>query len=109
MARVTKLGVGGFKSIKDLQPLELRPTNILIGTNGAGKSNLISFLDLLRAIAEGTLQKHVGRAGGAETLLHYGAKETSAMWAAVHFAGKTGDGNYFFYLGATATDTLVFL
>jgi len=109
MAKITKIGVGGFKSIKDLQPLELRPANILIGSNGAGKSNLLSFLNLLRAIAGGTLQDYVGRAGGAETLLRYGAKETPVMWASVHFTGKTGDGTYFLQLAATATDSLVFV
>src|SRR5256885_13135874 len=108
MGRITKISVGGFKSIKDLRPLDLRPANLLIGSNGAGKSNLISFLDLLRAIADGTLQNYVGRAGGAETLLYYGAKETPAMWAAIEFTGKTGDGSYFFWLTATATDSLVF-
>src|SRR5207244_2395834 len=97
-----------FKSIKDLQPLDLRPVNILIGSNGAGKSNLISFLSLLRSIAEGKLQESVALAGGAETLLYYGAKETPRMWASLEFGGKTGLGKYFFWLGATATDTLVF-
>jgi predicted ATPase len=108
MAKLTRIGVGGLKSIKNLQALELRPVNILIGSNGAGKSNLISFLDLLRAMAHGTLQDYVGRAGGAETLLHYGAKETVEMWAAIDFRGKTGDGRYFFRLAVTATDSLVF-
>jgi predicted ATPase len=108
MIRVTHLGVGGFKSIKNLQPLELRPTTILIGSNGAGKSNLISFLDLLRAIAAGNLQDYVARSGGAETLLYYGAKETRSMWGVVRFTGKTGEGSYLFQLAPTATDTLVF-
>jgi len=108
MTKLTEIGIGGFKSIKNLQPLELRPVNILIGSNGAGKSNLISFLNLLRAIAEGILQDHVGRAGGAETLLYYGAKETPMMWASLGFEGKTGPGNYSFWLAATETDSLVF-
>jgi predicted ATPase len=108
MAKITKIGVGGFKSIKDLQALEVRPANMLIGPNGAGKSNLISFLNLLKALPDGTLQDYVGRAGGAETLLHYGAKVTPAMWAAIEFTGKTGEGRYFFWLTATVTDSLVF-
>ena len=54
-----RLGVGGFKSIKDLQPLDLRPVNVLIGANGSGKSNLISFLRLLNAIAGHHLQDFV--------------------------------------------------
>ncbi len=108
MAKLTKIGAGFFKSIKDLKPLELRPTNILIGSNGAGKSNLISFLNLLRALAEGKLQEYVARAGGAETLLYYGSKESPRMGASLGFEGKTGRGSYSFWLAATAMDTLVF-
>jgi predicted ATPase len=107
MAKLTKIDIGGFKSIKSLE-IELRPTNILIGSNGAGKSNLISFLNLLKAIAAGRLQEHVARAGGAETLLYYGAKETPSMRGGLEFEGKTRRGIYHFSLAATATDTLVF-
>src|SRR5260370_11398262 len=108
MTKLTRIGVGGFKSVKDLQALDIGPTNILIGSNGAGKSNLISFLNLLKTIAEGKLQEYVGRAGGAETLLYYGAKQTPWLWASLEFKGKTGPGSYLFRLAATATDTLVF-
>jgi AAA15 family ATPase/GTPase len=38
------LELKGFKSIKDLGRLEFRPLNIIIGANGAGKSNLVAFL-----------------------------------------------------------------
>jgi predicted ATPase len=108
MAKLTKIDIGGFKSIKNLQELELRPANILIGSNGAGKSNLISFLNLLKGISEGKLQEYVGRAGGAETLLYYGAKETRGIWASIGFEGKTGHGNYSFWLAPTETDAFVF-
>jgi predicted ATPase len=108
MARLTGIGVGGFKSIRNLQPLTLGPINVLIGANGAGKSNLISFLGLLNAIPPGKLQEYVGRAGGADALLHYGAKQTPALWASVGFEGKTGSGTYFFELASTATDSVIF-
>lgn len=108
MPRLTKIGVGGFKSIQNLQPLELRPVNVLIGANGAGKSNLISFLRLLNAIPELKLQEYVGRAGGADTLLYYGAKQTPGLWTVMEFEGKTGSGQYLFQLTSTATDSLIF-
>jgi predicted ATPase len=108
MARLTSLGVRGFKSIKDLQPLELRPVNVLVGANGAGKSNLISFFRLLNAIPAGKLQEFVGRAGGASTLLWYGSRETLALWADVGFEGKAGGSYYRFGLTSTDTDTLIF-
>jgi predicted ATPase len=108
MARLTKIGVGGFKSIKDLQPFDLRPANILIGANGAGKSNLIEFLRLLGAIPGLKLQEVVGRAGGPDSLLYYGVKQTRSMWISLEFEAKTGRGLYLFSLVTTATDALVF-
>src|SRR5271169_3314747 len=108
MTRLTQIGVGGFKSIKNLQPLEIRPLNILIGANGAGKSNLISFLKLLSAIPGLKLQEFVGRAGGPDALLYYGIKQTSALWASLEFEGKTGKALYLFWLTSTATDSLIF-
>jgi predicted ATPase len=40
-----KLTIKGFKSIKSLENFELGKLNIMIGGNGAGKSN---FVDLFR-------------------------------------------------------------
>jgi len=49
MARITKLLVEGFRSVRD--PIEIRfPQNIpivLVGENNAGKSNIIRAVDLL--------------------------------------------------------------
>ncbi|MCW6038408.1 AAA family ATPase [Spirulina subsalsa FACHB-351] len=39
MNRLQELTLNGFKSIKEMD-LQLQPLNILIGANGAGKSNL---------------------------------------------------------------------
>jgi predicted ATPase len=107
MARLTSIGVGGYKSIKDLQPFQFRPVNVFVGANGAGKSNLISFFRLLNAISEGRLQEFIGRAGGANALLYYGAKETPRLWASLEFEGKTGRRIYFSWLN-TETDSLIF-
>ena len=46
MAMLKRLVLNGFKSIKSLD-LELRRMNVLIGENGAGKSNLVSFFKML--------------------------------------------------------------
>ena len=37
------LTIKGFKSIRELVDFELRHLNVVVGGNGAGKSNLISF------------------------------------------------------------------
>lgn len=41
--------IENYKSIKDLS-LPLNRLNVLIGSNGAGKSNFISFFELTKAI-----------------------------------------------------------
>jgi predicted ATPase len=50
----------------------------------------------------------VGRAGGANTLLWYGSKETPGLWANLEFEGKTGRGIYLFGLRSTETDSFIF-
>lgn len=106
--KLTKIGVGGFKSIKERQPLPLNSVNVFIGANGAGKSNLVSLFLMLKAIVNGKLQEFIGRAGGANTLLYYGAKASPMMWIALDFELKTGPGSYFAMLASTATDSLIF-
>ena len=48
MATLNKLTIRGFKSIQNLEDFELGQLNVIVGANGAGKSNLISFFRLLR-------------------------------------------------------------
>ena len=43
--------IKNYKSIRDLT-LPLNKLNVLIGSNGAGKSNFISFFELTKAIYE---------------------------------------------------------
>src|SRR5262249_5874097 len=71
VAPLTSLRLAGWKSVRDAK-LELRPLNVLIGANGSGKSNLVSFFKLMNEMMGGRFQIHVGTIGGAESLLHYG-------------------------------------
>jgi predicted ATPase len=79
MVFLRRLSLHGYKSIAELQDFALQPLNVLIGTNGAGKSNPLSFFDLLRAIAAGQLATAVASQGGASVLLHQGAKRTPTL------------------------------
>ncbi|MBN9681670.1 MULTISPECIES: AAA family ATPase [unclassified Corallococcus] len=78
MPTLERIEIAGFKSIKEMA-LDLRPINVLIGANGAGKSNFISVFTLLQRMREGKLQQHVAQAGGADSLLHYGRKRTPLL------------------------------
>lgn len=110
MRKLTKLELHGFKSIRHLAGLELKPLNILIGINGAGKSNLISFFKLLNWMtpSPGNLQFYVGKSGGANALLHDGAVNTPQLEAALTFETEAGSNEYTMRLFHAASDTLIF-
>ena len=62
-----------YKSIQKLD-LELKPLNVLIGSNGAGKSNFISFFNLILKSLNGTAKAYIIKQGGMDYLLYYGVK-----------------------------------
>ncbi len=103
MPKLNRIRLKGFKSVKDLD-LELGAINVLIGSNGAGKSNLISFFRMLNELIQGHLQLFVGRFGGANAMLRYGTKVTNSIDAGVYF-GRNG---YEIQLVPTEDDLLVF-
>jgi predicted ATPase len=53
-ATVTRIGVAGFKSIREEQSIELRPLTVLAGANCAGKSSMVQPLLLLKQTLEAT-------------------------------------------------------
>jgi predicted ATPase len=71
--------VRGFKSIASIEKLPLKSVNVLIGSNGSGKSNFIGVFSFLHAIREGRLREYVIQAGGAERILHFGSKTTQQI------------------------------
>ena len=54
-----RLTIRGFKSIWALEDFQLGNLNVFIGGNGAGKSNLLEFFRLLRAVIDGRLNQQV--------------------------------------------------
>jgi predicted ATPase len=103
MSKLDRVQVSGFKSIGSMD-LSLNSLNVLIGANGAGKSNFIGVFDLLNQIVEERLQLFVGKAGGADALLHFGRKTTEEMVIHTYF----GRNAYEIGLTSAAQDTLIF-
>jgi predicted ATPase len=81
--RLVKVVVEGFTSISSAT-VELRALNVLVGANGAGKSNLIRAFTMLGSIFAGDLRFFVGEAGGAGALLHAGNEEATTVRFEVH-------------------------
>ncbi|SEG22797.1 Predicted ATPase [Nonomuraea solani] len=84
--------------------MELRDLNVLIGANGAGKSNFISVLALLGRIVDEELNLFVGQAGGASALLHRGSENGPEIYLSLEFA----TGKYHANLIPAARDELIF-
>lgn len=94
--------ISGYKSFKSVN-LKLNSINILIGANGSGKSNFLSFFEMLHCIFEKRLTEYVALSGGTECFLHKGHKVTNMIKAEVTFEDnsyelelKEGDGRFVF-------------
>jgi predicted ATPase len=83
-ADMERIEIKGFKSIKD-QGLDLRPVNILIGSNGSGKSNFLQFFEFLLYLRNEKLQDYVALRGGVNKFLHKGEKVTESVSAKLYF------------------------
>jgi predicted ATPase len=101
---IEKLTIGGFKSIRKLEDFGLRRLNVLIGANGAGKSNFVGFFRLLRELVEQRLQRAIVTEGGADACLYLGPKVTQRLVGKFSF----GANSYEFRLVPTVDDRLVF-
>ena len=85
MPELDWITVEGFRSIASIEKQPLGPISILIGANGSGKSNFVEAFSFLQAIRSGQLRRYVGKAGGANKVLHFGARTTSSMKLHVSF------------------------
>lgn len=93
----------GYKSIADCD-IPLGKLNVLIGANGAGKSNFIGFFRLISRILDNQLQASVGDAGGPDAMLHFGRKKTEELRAEMYF----GNNGYRFTLKPTQDNRMMF-
>ena len=85
-----KLTLKGFKSIKSLQDFTFKNLNIVIGSNGAGKSNLVEFFRVLSAMMKPDgLKEYIGR--NADMFLFGGPKETPSIEVKMSFRNNGYD------------------
>lgn len=79
--KLKEIHLRGFKSIdnSDGQHIALGDVTLLLGANGSGKSNLVSFFNMLGYMATGALQIFVGKYG-VKQLLHFGPKTTESIF-----------------------------
>jgi predicted ATPase len=97
--------INGYKSIKKAR-IDLKPINILIGANGSGKSNFISFFDFLNRLYNRKLNEYIALKGGDNKILHKGKKQTDTISFKMEF--DNGQNGYSARL-QSGTDGFVFL
>lgn len=100
--QLSQIRLKGYKSIKACN-LELKKINVLIGSNGAGKSNFISAFTLLQNILAKNLQLTVAQSG-INSLFFNGKKVTEEIEFEVFF----GKNSYGFNLIPTDDNRLIF-
>jgi len=103
---VEKLQVKGFKNFADAT-VDLKSCNVLIGANGAGKSNLLSSLKFLRALGRGEFQLFVDTAGRANDVLRRAIPPTRALELGLEFRTSTGRSRYHMLAERTEDDRLL--
>ena len=107
MPHLKRIKIQGFRSI-EMMELQLRPINICIGANGAGKSNLIAFFKLINELMGGRLQQYIATTGRATGNLHFGPRLTPQFEAQMEFEADKGTDAYRIRLFHAAGDSLVF-
>lgn len=84
---IDRIQVTGFKSFETLD-LTLAPINILVGGNGAGKTNFIKLFYLLSEMAAGRFQTAVGDLGDSAQILYGGPKRTETINVRIQFTNS---------------------
>lgn len=106
--KLKELEVKGFKSINgDGQSIRFGDITVLLGANGAGKSNLVSFFSLINFMTSGGLQNWVAKNGFANSILFYGTKKTTRIESSLTFESDTHKDEYKFVLSLAAGDTMI--
>lgn len=84
-----KITIKGYRSFRNIE-VNLNKINLLIGSNGSGKSNFLSVFEMLGWAYEQRLASFVINVGGVDKLLYQGKKVTERIEVVVY----EGDNSY---------------
>ena len=107
--KIKQVTIKGYKSIDFDVPLvlEFGGVNILLGANGAGKSNIVSFFRMLGFMMSGSLQRFVEQQGTNQVFLHYGSKKTPLLSGELHLENSSCYDKYEFSLTHASPSRLI--
>ncbi|HOY07499.1 MAG TPA: AAA family ATPase [Saprospiraceae bacterium] len=104
---INTIRIQNFKSIRDSGDVAIHPLNILIGANGVGKSNFISFFKFLNQLFEQHLQLYINQHGRADNFLYFGRKRSEFLSGEIVFDNEWQN-NYEFKLVPDQNGNLIF-
>ena len=108
-AKIESVRIRGFRSLADVEFPDLPNVAVLIGANGSGKSNFLSFLEMVRQMLRyRRLGDFVARQGGADDQLFGGSDRTPRMDAELRVKAGRGWYDYRFELSYAHPDLLYF-
>ena len=84
---IEKVQILNFKSIRQTS-VPLGALNVLIGSNGVGKSNFISFFELTKSIFQQRFGAYTMDHGGMDNLLHKGRKVSEQIAGLLDFDNR---------------------
>ncbi|HEY1575200.1 MAG TPA: hypothetical protein VGG05_27980 [Pseudonocardiaceae bacterium] len=96
-----RIDIEGFLSIRSAG-VPLNRLNVLVGANGAGKTNFVRFFELLGRLVDGELGLFVGLNGGAGALLNAESQEIALRIRSTNL-------DYSATLGQAADQNLIFI
>ena len=101
---IQQINIENYKSIRDAK-IPLKNLNVLIGSNGVGKSNFISFFDLVKNMLDRNLGNFILSQGGIERFLYCGSKSSKYIKGFIDFNNI----NAFFFTLNPTTDNKAFI
>ena len=107
--RIEAVRIRGFRSLRDVELSGLPDAAVLIGANGAGKSNFVRFFEMLSwMLRSRRLGEFVERQGGADDQLYQGSRVTPRIEAEITLSTDAGSNDYRFALAHAAPDRFFF-
>ena len=107
--RLASIHIKGFRSLADVKINNLPQVVVLIGANGAGKSNFIRFFEMMSWMLRGQhLAEFVQLQGGADAQLFGGSKNTQSIEAELTMKTEKGSNDYQFTLAHAHPDRFIF-
>ena len=111
MGEIKRITIKGFKSIKSLEDFELGHLNVIIGANGAGKSNFVQVFKMLNAMSMKGFQSYIFENGGAKNFPYNGFKETPKLEFGFEFTSRRSysEGSNFYSFTLKPTPDMRFI